>query len=162
MWISLFITTPRPRLWTYSKMAAIMESKVITTITIQDTFINCFSHHQNVLEDTHGTGLLLILYHIYVGDKLQAVEKNVQLTWSKDSFYPRHLRPFGPLWLPSPHNPSVFLKAKYKHFSCKSGAWDHKRERGAILHISLCQTFIFLPICKKDANCEYHYGNLGA
>ena len=70
-----------------------------------------------------------IVTFIDFGNFLKAVERKTILTWHKTSFYPTHLRPFGPLWLPAPHDPVKFLRAKYKSFTCRSSTWNHEYER---------------------------------
>ena len=71
-----------------------------------------------------------IVSYVEKGSQLKAVQRGRKLAWSKDSWYPLHLRPFGPLWLPAPRRPWVFLTIKYGCFKCKSAGWGHQRERG--------------------------------
>ena len=47
----------------------------------------------------------------------------------KSDFYPLHLRPFGKMWLPAPKDTNNFLKTKFREFTCKSGKWNHVKEK---------------------------------
>ena len=86
------------------------------------------------------------------GSNLKAVQRGANLVWSKDSWYPLHLRPFGPLWLPAPRHPWVFLTAKYKSFKCKSSGWNHQRERGQRSKESSCSNLVKeYPFVKRSA-----------
>ena len=58
-----------------------------------------------------------------------ADRSDVNYYWPQESYFPTHLRPFGPLWINSPKDPKTFLKAIYsKPFSCRSSHWDSEKE----------------------------------
>ena len=57
----------------------------------------------------------------------------------QSDFYPLHLRPFGKMWLPAPKETMLFLKKKFNVFKCKSGKWDHIKEKHKARHsVSNC------------------------
>ena len=87
---------------------------------------------------------------------VEIVEKKNKLVIPKNSFYPFHLRPFGPLWLLAPREPSVFLRRKYKQFKCRSGHWNHRNERGQPGRQANCQHLkSYYPFVKRRK-----YGNM--
>lgn len=73
----------------------------------------------------------LIFYH---ENETHLWQENLQETTSilKTSIFPLKYRPFGPLWLPSPHSPhDYFLSVGWKNYDdeCFNGEWSHKFER---------------------------------
>ena len=74
-----------------------------------------------------------------VGTNIKAVERHKNLTIPVHSFYPFHLRPFGPIWLPVPKNPWVLLNANYPgNFQCVSTRSNHKTEKGRKIKARPC------------------------
>ena len=97
-----------------------------------------------------------LVSYIHVGKNIKAVERHVNLQVPKSTFYPFHVRPFGPLWLNVPKEPSVFLAAKYKQFRCMSGRWDHKHETGGLSKQGKCRDInAYYPFVKRN-----HWGTI--
>ena len=46
-----------------------------------------------------------------------------------NEFYPLLRRPFAGMWLPAPRDTGRFLRNKYETFKCKSGFFNHRKER---------------------------------
>ena len=53
---------------------------------------------------------------------------NYQIWIKRSDFYPLHLRPFGSLWLPAPHNTRTVLLARFPKFECKTSHRLHQYE----------------------------------
>jgi hypothetical protein len=94
-----------------------------------------------------------ILSYVEIRNSIIPVERATKSRFMipRSSFYPFHLRPFGPLWVKSPHDPVIFFRAKYRSFYCKSGFWDHKRETDRRTLQSPCNKLRqFYPFVKRQ------------
>ena len=82
-----------------------------------------------------------LVTYVHKGSSIVPVEKAAsgRVAVPKKFFYPFHKRPFGPLWLNSPHNPPEVLKRKYKQFVCRSGFWNHQKETNRKVVTQSCQ-----------------------
>ena len=69
--------------------------------------------------------------YIEEGDQIKLADRSDRnVSWSRDSYFPFHRRPFGPLWLNFPRDPKGYLRAHYlHHFKCKTQHWDHEKEK---------------------------------
>ena len=70
--------------------------------------------------------------YIEDGEQLKLADRSDRnISWPRDSHFPTHRRPFGPLWINVPRDPKMYLRAHYLHpFACHSHNWDHKEARG--------------------------------
>ncbi|ELT97473.1 hypothetical protein CAPTEDRAFT_193433 [Capitella teleta] len=101
-----------------------------------------------------------VLPYVNVGQFVRNVDRSRlhRFHVPKSLFYPFQLRPFGPLWLPSPRRPWEMLSATYSHytsFKCEENEWSHITEsmRGGVLAAgcrSLQQDYAF--VWRQTAN----------
>ena len=80
-------------------------------------------------------------FYVEENDQIKLTERwDRNVSWPRDSYYPTHRRPFGPLWINVPSDPIKYLRAHYpKPFTCHGHFWDHKNELGQRVLTADCE-----------------------